>query len=118
MITLPIAKSKLDGEYSLLRRFKSTLFIKYCTTQSPGGIYAVKFNKTGSEHSLDEIFEASTVSQIETAQINSPDPDFMDSFAATVGGAKTELLRLENGAEGMFIRPGNLDMSKKHPLIV
>lgn len=118
MISLPIAKEKLAGEYSLLRKFKSTLFIKYCSLQSPGGIYAVDFKKTGNNHSLDEIFEASSITLIESAQINSTDSEFVESFDKTVGEAKTELVRLENGAEGMFIRPGNLDLTKKHPLIV
>jgi len=59
------------------------------------------------------------VTEIETAQVTSlGEPEFLETFNETVTEAKMELLRLENGAEGMFIMPGNLDKTKKHPLIV
>ena len=36
----------------------------------------------------------------------------------SITDATHEILRLDNGAEGMFVKPGGLDETKTHPMVV
>jgi len=122
MITLPEQKAvdKSRGTYSLLRKFKQILFIKYAEITDPGAIFAVDF-KSVEVPDLTALFDKENlgVTEIERNVISvKKDPAFAEEFEKVVGGASHEILRLENGAEAMFIRPGGLDQDKTHPMIV
>jgi acylaminoacyl-peptidase len=61
-----------------------------------------------------------SILQVESARINKPadDLEFPDRFGEKVGQATTNLLRLENGAEALFVKPGGLDSAKRYPMVV
>ena len=47
----------------------------------------------------------------------SQDDEFAKLFDAKVKGYKRDIIKLENGAEACFMRAGDLDKDKKHPMI-
>ena len=47
----------------------------------------------------------------------SKDDEFAREYDAKVKGYKSDIIKLENGAEALFLRAGDLDGSKKHPMI-
>jgi dipeptidyl aminopeptidase/acylaminoacyl peptidase len=121
MLTLPKLNAGVDrskGTYTLLRKFKQTLFVKYCEVTNPGSIFALTF-KSVDVASLDALFDAEanlTLTEIERSVVKA-DPTFTHHFSTTHNNATTEILRLQNGAEALFVQPGGLSPTKTHPLI-
>ena len=57
------------------------------------------------------------INLIEKLDLLSRDDEFSRKYDAKVKGYQSDFITLENGAEAMFVRPGDLDRSKKHPMV-
>ena len=57
------------------------------------------------------------INLLEKVDLLSKDDEFSRMYDAKVKGYKSDIITLENGAEALFVRAGDLDRSKKHPMI-
>ena len=55
---------------------------------------------------------------LEGTNLASPADEFGQFYDAKVKGVKSDFVRLENGAEALFIRSGDLAIDKRHPMLV
>jgi hypothetical protein len=108
------------GSYILMKRFKKTVFMKYSEVQDPGCILAFTFRNAQADN-LDKLFDTElnlTITEIERLSVDRDrDPQFYSDFKKSVIEAKTDLIKLENGAEALLIRPGDLDPKQLHPMV-
>ena len=108
------------GHYDLLRAYKDTLIVKYSDLWTPPQVYAVRFKQIDAEGQTvgSLVGEANLeVNLLEKLDLLSGDDAFARIFDAKVKGYKRDMLKLDNGAEAMFVRAGDLDKGKKHPML-
>ena len=108
------------GDYTVLKVLKDTLIVTYTDLWTPPQAYSVRFKEIDSEgQTLDSLVSETNleVNFLEKLDLLSQDDVFAQNYAAKVNGYNCDLLTLENGAEATFIRAGDLDKDKKHPMI-
>lgn len=55
---------------------------------------------------------------LEKLDIAANGDEFGQWYSDKVSGLSYDMVTLENGADAMFLRPGDLDASKKHPMLL
>jgi len=70
--------------------------------------------------SLDELIDGNNldVKLLEELDLTASGDEFGQWYSDKVKGLRTDMVTLENGAEAMFYRPGDLDETKKHPMLL
>ena len=69
---------------------------------------------------MEELLDANNldVNLLEELNLESPGDEFGHFYSDSVRNVRQDFICLENGAEAMFLRPGDLDPSKKHPMLL
>ena len=69
---------------------------------------------------MDELVDGGNleVQLIEKLDIAANDDEFAQWYSEKISNLRYDMITLENGTEGMFVRPGDLDPSKKHPMLL
>jgi len=113
-------KTSRVGNYTLLRKFKDLVLLKYSELNVAPQIHAVRFQNTATAQNLDELLakENLNFSLIEKLDLEADKSEFGEFFSEGVKSYKQDFIKLENGAEAYFQRRGDLDPEKKHPMIV
>lgn len=55
---------------------------------------------------------------LEELDLSSQTDEFSQFYANKVNNVRQDIVRLENGAEAMFLRSGDLASDKKHPMLL
>lgn len=112
--------SQLEGDYDLLRKFEDCLMLSYKSLIQPTQVYFLKFKDVAKDSLSDLLSEDNLVIKLVSEQsfdLNSSN-QFKTEFNNHVKGCTKELIYIDSGAQGVFIKPGNLDSAKKHPMVV
>ena len=104
-----------------MRAFEDCVFVSYSEITRPPAIYCVRFLDTNAA-SLDALLAEDNIETklVEQLTLDSPaqGDDFHRFYAEQVAAVQHDYVNLDNGAEALFMRPGNLDPSKKHPMLL
>ena len=104
-----------------MRVFEDTLVINYSEASLPPQIYIVRMKEVLAEgQTLDQLLDVSNleVNKLEELSIASAGDEFGQFYHDTVRGIKQDIFTLDNGAEAMFLRSGDLASDKKHPMLL
>ena len=108
------------GQYDLMRIFEDTMIINYTEPSQPAKIFCVRFKAIEAEQTLDQLLDASNleVNLLEQIDFESVGDEFGQFYSEKVRSTTYDMIKLDNGAEAMFIRSADLDPSKKHPMLL
>ena len=91
---------KTLGDYTLIRKHKNMLIVKYMEATSPTQIFAVKFKQlSGTISDFDNL----DVTLIEQNKFD--DSQLSQELLECIAGLKSETIELENGADAFFMYP-------------
>ena len=104
-----------------MRVFEDCVFISYSEITRPPHIWCIRFLNTNAD-SLDALLaednlDVNLVDYLNLDSAVSTD-DFHRFYAEQVAAVKHDYVKLDNGAEALFLKPGNLDPNKKHPMLL
>ena len=86
------------GSYTIIRKHKNNLFIKYMEAKKPCQVFAVRFKKT-TEVSFEDLLSSENlkVSLIEQSKFDSQ--ELSQDIWSQIQGVTQSIISLENGAD-------------------
>jgi len=101
--------------------FEDTLVINYSEASLPTQIYTVRLKEILTEgQTVDQLLQMSNleVNMLEKLCLASAGDEFGQFYHEKVQGVQQDIFALENGAEAMLLRSGDLASDKKHPMLL
>jgi dipeptidyl aminopeptidase/acylaminoacyl peptidase len=79
----------------------------------------LRFKDVTTKESIDDLISSENmVVKLIQEQKFDTDNEFKRMLKDHVQACERQEIYLENGAQGIFIQPGNLDKTKRHPMVV
>ena len=104
-----------------MRVFEDTLVLNYSNIRSPPRIFCIRFKEIlENSQSVEQLLDVGNldVNVLEEVNLTSSNDEFGQFYDNTVKNIRSDMVTLDNGVEAMFMRRGDLDPSKRHPMLL
>ena len=77
-------------------------------------------SKSDDQLTLDLLLEPNDmqVHMLDKLEISTDDSDFAQFYSDSIQSVSQQIVRLENGAEAIFLKSGSLDTESLHPMLL
>ena len=77
-------------------------------------------SKSDDQLTLDLLLEPDNmqVHMLDKLEISTDDSDFAQFYSKSIQSVSQQIVRLENGAEAIFLKSDNLDVERLHPMLL